>query len=166
MATDKDTNDPNKTDFISREAALETTIDFVMEIHDIACEINQRLRNLPAADVVSRDCYDRILAENDTMREQLAAIGKKPGDKMDDVRRVAGRAEAFTSRDGKTDKEWSDKNNAETVRATDEAFKIVHADISKVRAGKGHVDVALRQTPDGKAEMRILGILAETEGGA
>ena len=40
----------------------------------------------PAADVVSRNCYNRILAENDTMREQLASIGKKPGDSMENVR--------------------------------------------------------------------------------
>lgn len=50
------------------------------------------LNQFPVSDVVSRDCYDRILAENDTMREQLAAIGKKPGDAMDDVARV-GRCE-------------------------------------------------------------------------
>lgn len=43
---------------------------------------------IPAADVVSRDAFNRILAENDTMRAQLAQIGKKPGDSMDDVRRV------------------------------------------------------------------------------
>ncbi|MBQ1520803.1 MAG: hypothetical protein IIZ56_04925 [Clostridia bacterium] len=28
---------------------------------------------IPAADVVSRDCYDRVLAENDELREQLNA---------------------------------------------------------------------------------------------
>lgn len=43
---------------------------------------------VPAADVVARDCYDRILAENDTMREMLARTGKKCGDSMDDVRQV------------------------------------------------------------------------------
>lgn len=66
LMADKDTNVPNKNDCISREAAIET----------------------PAADVVARDCYDRILAENDTMREMLARIGKKCGDSMDDVRPV------------------------------------------------------------------------------
>lgn len=45
------------------------------------------LDEVSPADVVARDCYDRILAENDTMRKQLAQIGKKPGDRMDDVRR-------------------------------------------------------------------------------
>lgn len=43
---------------------------------------------VPATDVVARDCYDRILAENDTMREMLASIGKKCGDSMADVRQV------------------------------------------------------------------------------
>ena len=56
-------------DFISRETAIETH----------------------AADVVARDCYDRILAENDTMRNQLAKVGKKVGDSMDDVRPVVQR---------------------------------------------------------------------------
>ena len=59
------------------------TIDFAISV--ISAEVH-------AADVVSRDCYDRILAQNDTMREMLAQIGKKPGDKMDDVR-VALRSE-------------------------------------------------------------------------
>lgn len=51
-------------------------------------EIDEKLDSVPAADVVARDCYNRILAENDTMREQLAKIGKKPGDSMDGVRPV------------------------------------------------------------------------------
>lgn len=46
------------------------------------------VRRRPAADVVSRDAFDRILAENDDMRAQLAEIGKKPGDDMSDVRRM------------------------------------------------------------------------------
>ena len=37
---------------------------------------------------VARDCFDRVLSENDTMREQLASIGKKVGDSMDDVKKV------------------------------------------------------------------------------
>lgn len=55
------------------------------------CGTNAALKaisEMHAADVVSRDCYDRILAENDIMREMLAQISKKPGDKMDDVRPV------------------------------------------------------------------------------
>lgn len=68
------------TDYISRETALDMCDDDYDRI---------RIRGLPAADVVARDCYDRILAENDTMREMLARIGKKCGDSMDDVRPVA-----------------------------------------------------------------------------
>lgn len=91
-----------KMDFISREAAVEAlrpykidpfkigflddNIDGFSDGIDTAIS---KLSVMPAADVVSRDCYDRILAENDTMREMLAQIGKKPGDKMDDVRSVA-----------------------------------------------------------------------------
>jgi len=53
------------------------------------CErIEEKLKSVPAADVVARDCYERILAENDAMREQLASIGKKPRDRMNDVRPV------------------------------------------------------------------------------
>ena len=75
------------TDYISRQAAINIVCDDECDdCPDGGCDMYRRLKRLPAADVVSRDCYDRILAENDTMREQLAAIGKKPGDKMDDVR--------------------------------------------------------------------------------
>ncbi len=49
-------------------------------------EILEAVGAMKPADVVLRSCFNRILAENDTMREQLASIGKKPGDKMDDVR--------------------------------------------------------------------------------
>ena len=89
---DKDTNVPNKNDFISLEAAIETLSEFYhhkSEIQHIA--LREALNRVPTADVVARDCYDRILAENDTMRKQLAQIGKKPGDKMDDVRPVVQR---------------------------------------------------------------------------
>lgn len=91
---DKDTNVPNKNDFISREAALELIDNAPIiagsenETLISAPELSDKVYCLPAADVVARDCYDRILAENDTMREQLAQIGKKPGDRMDDVRPV------------------------------------------------------------------------------
>lgn len=48
----------------------------------------RRINRVPAADVVTRDAFNRILAENDDMRAQLAEIGKKPGDEMSDVRRI------------------------------------------------------------------------------
>lgn len=61
---------------------------------DVACaeceagtfyDIPSKIRGIPSADVVTRDCYDRILWENDTMRQQLADIGKAFAEKMDDV---------------------------------------------------------------------------------
>lgn len=74
-------------DYISRQAAIRIVCDDECEdCPDGGCETYRRLKRLSAADVVSRDCFNRILAENDTMRERLAAIGKKPGDSMDDVR--------------------------------------------------------------------------------
>ena len=79
-------------DYISREAVLACFSDWIDRYgHEHTADEMveyQRIEDLPAADVVSRDCYDRILAENDTMREMLARIGKKPGDSMDDVRPV------------------------------------------------------------------------------
>lgn len=85
-------------DFISRDAARlamtalrQEDIDFfgtvIPECFPDASAI-EAINKIPTADVVSRDCYDRILAENDTMLEMLAQIGKKPGDKMDDVRKA------------------------------------------------------------------------------
>ena len=47
-----------------------------------------RLSEIPTADVVTRDCYDRILWENDIMRKQLSEIGKSFGEKMEYVQKV------------------------------------------------------------------------------
>lgn len=55
---------------------------------DIETFVESLVVPIPSADVVDRDCYNRVLKENDTMREQLAKIGKKPGDSMDNVRPV------------------------------------------------------------------------------
>lgn len=46
------------------------------------------VKNVQSVNVVTRDCYDRILWENDIMRKQLADIGKSFGEKMDDVQKV------------------------------------------------------------------------------
>lgn len=46
-----------------------------------ACYVDDLLTDVedaPAADVVLRSCFDRILAENDDMREQLKSVGKLP----------------------------------------------------------------------------------------
>lgn len=48
----------------------------------------RRINRVIDANVVSRDAFDRLLAENDDMRAQLAEIGKKPGDEMSDLRRI------------------------------------------------------------------------------
>ena len=69
--------------YIDSEAALRD-----WPLCDEPGDAYQFIKNFPAADVVARDCYNRILKENDTMREQLAQIGKKPGDSMDGVRPV------------------------------------------------------------------------------
>ena len=55
------------------------------------------------------------------------------------------------------------KRPPQSWRYVKKAVRIIHADISQVSSGTGRVDVALRQTPDGKAEMRVLNAIAETE---
>lgn len=82
-----------KVDFISREELHKANRDEWQGVYGfVDCDIFEDNENMidrvPAADVVARDCYDRVLAENDTMRKQLAQIGKKAGDTMDDVRPV------------------------------------------------------------------------------
>lgn len=76
-------------DYISRETAYKTLTEYYHHSSGVQHTVLREALNLvPSADVVARDCYDRILAENDTMREMLARIGKKCGDSMDDVRPV------------------------------------------------------------------------------
>ena len=43
---------------------------------------------MPAADVVTSDCYNKVLWENDIMREQLASIGKGFAENMQDVKKI------------------------------------------------------------------------------
>lgn len=75
--------------YISREAAIEA-LRKAHSPYPRRREISVRaIQDIPPADVVTREAFNRILAENDDMREQLAKIGKKPGDKMDDVRTYA-----------------------------------------------------------------------------
>ena len=40
----------------------------------------EAIANLPSEGAVVRDCFNMILAENDTMRAQLAALGRRVGD--------------------------------------------------------------------------------------
>lgn len=86
--------------YISREAAYKTLTEYYHHSSGVQHTVLREALNLvPSADVVARDCYDRILAENDTMREMLARIGKKCGDSMDDVRPVV-RGEWWPAKDG------------------------------------------------------------------
>lgn len=91
-------------DYISRDAARENACERCGKQGHCNrpefCPVIYSINTIPAADVVARDCYNRILKENDVMREQLAKIGKKPGDSMDDVRPVV-RAEFVRCGDGK-----------------------------------------------------------------
>lgn len=79
-------------DYVSREAARENACERCGKQGHCNrpefCPVIYSINTIPAADVVARDCYNRILKENDVMREQLAQIGKKPGDSMGDVRPV------------------------------------------------------------------------------
>lgn len=85
-----------ENDYISRAVAVQCARDISKDFENEgfsreaggAQTVGDWLEDAPAADVVSRNAFNRILAENDDMRAQLAQIGKKPGDSMDDVRRV------------------------------------------------------------------------------
>ena len=76
------------TDYISKEEAVAKLLELApyYALGYDPKQVMDMLTNLSPADVVTREAFNRILAENDNMREQLAQIGKKPGDKMDDVR--------------------------------------------------------------------------------
>lgn len=67
-------------EYIERKAAIKA-----VEKNDCEGYATWAIKSAPAADVVTRDCYDRILWENDVMRQQLADIGKAFAEKMDDV---------------------------------------------------------------------------------
>ena len=66
-------------EYNDREAAIEAIADRFERIGDDmrAASIRSKtsiLRWIPAADVVSRDCHDKILWENGIMRRQLALL--------------------------------------------------------------------------------------------
>ena len=70
--------------YIELNSAIDNVVDQMRCSHSVICMV-ERLQNMETADVVARDCFDRILKENDVMREQFASIGKKPGDYMDGI---------------------------------------------------------------------------------
>ena len=82
----------NTNDYIRRGDTIDAVYERILQIgyenDTLVLSIRQAVRDVAPSDVVSRDAFDRILAENDTMRAQLAEIGKKPGEEMSDVRRI------------------------------------------------------------------------------
>lgn len=64
-------------DYISREDAIDELCEncFMQNCsHD--CDTVKVLRRVPAADVVTRDCFNCILAENDKLREENKELRK------------------------------------------------------------------------------------------
>jgi len=56
--------------YIEREAAIAET----RKPRLTDAELRRRLANIPAADVVARDCYDRLLVENDELRKERPVV--------------------------------------------------------------------------------------------
>lgn len=64
-------------EYIEREAALKE-----IENADVMCDIpadayrvlRRYIERIPASDVVSRDCYDRLLVENDELRKERPVV--------------------------------------------------------------------------------------------
>lgn len=64
-------------EYIPREAAMEAVdnADVMCDIHPDAYRVLRRyIERIPAADVVTRDCYDRLLAENDELRKERPVV--------------------------------------------------------------------------------------------
>ena len=49
---------------------------------------NSEYEACPVCIIEAANIINKVLHENDVMREQLASVGKKPGDSMEDVRKV------------------------------------------------------------------------------
>jgi hypothetical protein len=75
-------------EYIERDIAINEVLMGDIDKDYPRMDIAARLHDIPAADVVTRGCYEIILWENDIMRQQLADIGKAFAEKMDDVRPV------------------------------------------------------------------------------
>ena len=64
---------PGNKDYITRDSGVKciTSIgNMVGALYDRIADIRRLLQELEPSDVVSRDCYDRLLAENDRLREE------------------------------------------------------------------------------------------------
>lgn len=68
-------------EYIDRDAALNFEVDSVLlapgalqPFMDGMAFYADHIKRIPAADVVSRDCYDRLLAENDELRKERPVV--------------------------------------------------------------------------------------------
>lgn len=64
-------------DFIKRSDALkviETANSMVSRLLESTMKLCVTMDRIAAADVVSRDCYDRLLAENDELRKERPVV--------------------------------------------------------------------------------------------
>lgn len=65
-------------EYIEREAAIKEIYRFDGYLDDdMIWRLHYALRKFPAADVVARDCYDRLLAENDELRKERPVVRGK-----------------------------------------------------------------------------------------
>lgn len=93
-------------EYIERDQAIRAVCDCRPHSCDfetdcaMGCQDVQALIKIPAADVVSRDCYDRLLAENDELRKERTV---RHGHKVTHNRPIAGH---WVS--GKLDGGWDD----------------------------------------------------------
>lgn len=67
-------------DYISREAALKFRLTASLRPEKLTAAqavvdaIVAYIQTIPAADVVARDCFDRLLAENDRLRQERPVV--------------------------------------------------------------------------------------------
>ena len=68
------------SEYIDRETSLKACCDECNGMYEEEpcepsdCIIRCALKNIPAADVVKRDCFDRLLEENDMLRATLVPV--------------------------------------------------------------------------------------------
>ncbi len=73
----------------AQEALLRLSATHIQDLDTVSVmRCFEEISNLPEADVVSRDCFNGVLCENDDARAQLASVGKHIGDDMSDVGKV------------------------------------------------------------------------------
>lgn len=76
------------TDYIKREDLLKLYDLGGLEVENAKVPLNvviQTIKDMPSADVVTREQYEQIHWERDVALHQLEEIGKALGEKMDDV---------------------------------------------------------------------------------